>query len=193
MTVQGQNMLSIVRATQRLNSEIAALIKTFEKLAGDRGYRNGRSSSITKDCSASLDSPQLWAPPYLYRLLQHKDNKDDILTLNVILDEPDNPKLGERLAEPVVLLARFTYKKGGGKDWAGEWDPEDLFFFGPSKAFNTVYRKKSLQLDSKDFLDAAEWELGTAKALLDVAFLAIPLAEIADSKTLDEQLLRKVL
>lgn len=186
----GENILALVRSMQRLNGEVAALLKTFDKLAGDRGYRNDGGNQITKDVSQSLDSPEYWMPPWMYRILQHKQNKDDVLILNVSLDNPDEP---ESVTEPLVLCARFQYKKGAAKAHVSEWDPWDLWFCGPDKKLNQRYTIGELGLDSKKFLEDADSDWGeTVKAMQEVKFIAVPLAAVADSKVLERDVLAKV-
>lgn len=185
----GENILTLVRSMQKLNAEIAALLKTFDKLAGDRGYRNEGGNQITKDVSQSIDSPEYWTPPWMYRILQNKANRDDVLVLNISLDYPDEPEL---VKEPLVLCARFKYKKGTAQTHTGDWDPWDLWFLGPSKNLNQKYAKGDLNLDSKQFLEDADWGK-SIKDMQELSFVAVPLAAMVDSKTFEREVLRRVL
>ncbi len=187
---QGENILTLVRGTQRLNAEIASLLKTFEKLAGDRDYRNEKGGPVTNGCSLSVDSPEYWAPPFMFRVLQNKKNKDDILALNVVLDSPEDP---DQVNEPLLLLVRFQYRKDEAKAHVGEWGPWDLWFSRPKKELNRVYTRKDLKLDSAEFQEDSEWDDKSFNAMQEVTFLAVPLAAMTDSKTLEREVIKRVL
>lgn len=187
---QGETMLSLVRNMQKLNGEIAALLKTFERLLSESGFRNDRGSTVTKDCSTSIDSPQYWAPPWMFRVLQNKRDRDDVIVLNIALDNPDEP---DTIQEPLVLCARFRYQKGQAKKSAGEWDAWDLWFCKPPKELGRVYDIGDLKLQSEEFLPQSGWDKDAVQAMQDIRFLAVPLTSITDSKTLEKEVIRRIL
>ena len=185
---QGEAILNLVRNMQKLNSEVAALLRTYERSLADHGFRNERGSAVTKDCSYSIGSPELWTPPWMYRVLNNRKDKDDVIVLNIILDEPDQP---ESVKEPLLLCARFKYQKCRAKDSVGEWDPCDLWFCGDPKEFNRVYSMQDLRIDSKEFLSESEWV--EIDAIEDICFIAVPLANMTDSRILHDQVIRRIL
>ena len=188
----GEKILTLVRSTQRLHAEIAALLKTFEKLSIDRGFLNRKNKSVSNGCSDSIDSPEVWMTPWMFRHLQNKNDPDDILILNVIL-APDDEVAGRRdFKEPLVLCGRFRYNKGKAKGYEKDWDPHDLWFYGPEKKMDRPYSVQELELESKEFQSEAGWE-GVWKALKDVRFLAMPLASMVDSKTLERSVIQRIL
>lgn len=188
----GEKMLTLVRATQRLHAEIAALLKTFEKLSIDRGFISRKNKSVSNGFSGSIDNPEDWMMPWMFRHLQNKNDPDDILILNVIL-APSDEEAGRRdFKEPLVLCSRFRYRKGKAKDHASGWDPKDLWFYGPEKKLDRPYSIQELGLESKEFQSEADWE-GVWKVLRDVGFLAMPLASMVDSKTLERSVIQRIL
>jgi hypothetical protein len=172
---------------QTLNTEIAALIRAFERSMDDFGYRSIGGSAATEHCSTSLSNPERWMPPWFYRMFENAKAKDDVIILNVILDEPDEP---DKIEEPLVLCARFLYTKGGAQDSAGAWDTEDLWLYGKQKNLNRVYDLNSLGIDSA-FLKEADWE--AIDNIEDIRFIAVPLVEMSDTKTLHDRVIQPLL
>lgn len=186
---QGENILTLVRGIQKLHGEIAALLKTFEKLAGEKGYLNRKGNAALSDRATSIENPEKWSPYWMYRQLEHKTNKDDVLAVNVLLDALDESQR-QLIIEPLVLFSRFQYKRGAATSHAGDADPWDIWFSRPSKELDRIYTKKDLGLDSAEFLEDSGWEKADGAAMLDVRFLAKPLASMTDSKTLANELNR---
>lgn len=189
----GENILTLVRATQRLHTEIAALLKTFEKLAGERGYVNRKDKSVSNGCSSSIDTPEEWMTPWMFRHLQKKNNIDDVVIFNVVLAPSTDVPPNRDFSEPLVMCARFRYVKGKAKDHADDWDPWTLWFFGPDKELNRVYSRNDLNLGAKDFQEESGWDDAKYKAMQEVKFLAIPLAAMSDSKVLENDVIKRVL
>ncbi|MDX2152093.1 MAG: hypothetical protein SFV54_15250 [Bryobacteraceae bacterium] len=188
----GENLMTLVRATQRLHSEVAALLKTFEKLAGERGYVNAKDRSASNACSTSIDTPDEWVTPWMYRFLHRKADPDDVVILNVVLNTGSD-WAHYSLDEPLAICARFRYSKGKAKANADYWDAGDICFFGAAKKLGTLYDRKSLDLDSKEFLTASKWQKSAVEAMQGVSFIAVPLAGLTDSKALERDILKLVL
>jgi DNA transposition AAA+ family ATPase len=67
-----------------------------------------------------------------------------------------------------------------------------MWFLGPAKNINQKYAKGELGLESKKFQDDAKWR-ERIKAIQELAFVAVPLAAMVDSKTFEREVLRRVL
>jgi hypothetical protein len=187
---QGGSILNLVRNMQKLNAEIAALIKMFERLLAARGFQCEGGSSVTKDLSTALQRPQLWTPLWMYRILRNTADGDDVIVLNIVLDSPDAP---DEIQEPLVLCGRFFYRKGQAGDRVKEWDPLDLWL---SKAADTtcqLYTKAMLKLDSNKLFDFFQWSNEDIQAMKDIRFLAVPLAQLVDCKALERDLIQPIL
>lgn len=178
----GKKILTLVRGMQQLNIEIATLIRTFDKIMDGHGYKNDNPSTVIRDRSDSLLSPEYWTPPYMYRLLNNEKDKDDVFNLNIILDDPENP---EKISEPLLLCARFKYAKGKANKHAGSWDVWDIWCGRPVKQINHFYETKELDLNSEEFLDDSDWK-GDVDHMKEVYFMAVPLASINTSKELEK-------
>jgi hypothetical protein len=57
---------------QQLNSEIAALIRTADKMMLDKDYLHEGGLRITNGNSDALDAPQGWTPLWMYRIYLKK-------------------------------------------------------------------------------------------------------------------------
>ncbi|MGO9246750.1 MAG: hypothetical protein ACLPT4_13670 [Verrucomicrobiia bacterium] len=187
---EGKDILNLVRNMQKLNAEIAALIKTYEKLLVARGFQSDGGNSITNDLSTSLQEPQRWTPLWMYRILKNKADGDDVLILNIVLDSPDAP---DEVQEPLVLCARFFYRKGQASNWVGEWDPWDLWFGKAADKTGELYGKSDLKLESEKFCTYADWSKECIQTMKDIRFLAVPLARLVDRKALEEQIILRIL
>jgi hypothetical protein len=174
---------------QKLNAEIAALLRTIESQLLKEGFSHEGGSAVIKDRSDSLESPQLWTPLWMYRTFQHKKNKDDVIIVNVVLDNTDD---AENFQEPVLLCGRFRYKKGKAKKYIADWYPWDLWFCRPMKKLDYVYSRKELKIESKEFLMEADWSEEAVRAMLEIRFLAVPLAALADSKSLQNSVVQRI-
>lgn len=180
--IEGEKIIRLVRSMQKLNSEIAALIKTFDKVMGKRGYiPRYNSSKVIRDCSYTLDSPELWTPPYMHRLLWQKNNHDDVFDLNIVLDDPEKP--GSVLV-PLLLGARIQFKKGMADINADPWLVWHLWFGKPAKKLNQLYTTKELQ-KSSEFREYVKF--GGAKDIAaEIGLMATPLMSVTGIKALEE-------
>jgi hypothetical protein len=189
---QGKDILTLVQNIQKLNAEIAALIKTCDKMFSHGKFPPDESESkaVVRDSSASLDLPQRWTPTRMCRIYKNAGDKDDVIVLNIVLDSHNHP---EAFDEPLVLCARFGYQKGQANQCSGWWDARDLWVYKAATETNRVYTKKELNLDPDKFLAPSEWQKREVDAMRDIRFLAVPLATLVDQKVLDEKVIRRML
>lgn len=192
---QGETLLELCRSMRKLNEEIAALMKTADNILSRREFHPEGSNAVIGDSSKSLDLPEKWTPMKMYRRYQNKRNRDEVIVLNIGLDSRSKPDVFD---EPLVLCGRFLYEKGQAVEGCAEWDSWDMWKYRAIEGMKVgeVYTKKDLQQSAdnfKRFIDESEWGKEVVATMKEIKFIAVSLADIADSKALDRQVFQQIL
>jgi len=113
----GPAMLNALRDVQRLNQQVAQLLKTAEQyLVAESNLRSVKGTRAAGRGSTSLNDPIAWTPGYAARFLLTPDPHIITFVSVVLVDRP-NDSFARPFTEPLVSAGWLRFESAVDPNW----------------------------------------------------------------------------
>ena len=190
MSKNGENVLSMIRDLQKLNSEIAQFFKACDKSLAKRGFVLSSGNLITRDITTSINDPSSWVPFWFYRIYKDKARGNRVFCLNLALDYISD---ATRIKEPLAIGAVFDYVSADLSNVF--WDPWNLYFnSGPLiKETDKVYSLADLDLTHQELRDVSKWDEKKIGSIAGLKIISTGLLALRDSNAVEKAIISRIL
>jgi len=128
MDEKGKKIMDVLKYIQQFFSEIAQVIIKIDDSMEKSGWKPEYGTTVTRDCSHSLDNPEQWLPYWNYRVYLKEKNSNLRKIVSFCYDS-------EHVDQPIIIAGLVEVKnKEFFREWKDYWSLWHLWIEDKNKS-----------------------------------------------------------